>query len=178
MLFTLSIRHLLVRKRRALFLLLGYAIGAGVMLVLLSIGEAMLTQSRDVSLVGGGEVTVLPEGIDLEGLRTGSLGGLFFGIDRARFVTRQVLGGPRQKGVVAAVAPAIEQKLLYLTAGRRTVTLRAGGEIPSRAAAVGTGIRLVEGRWEDSPEDSAYVAPRAGQLFDELDRFHLPPGTD
>ncbi len=48
-----------------MFLLLGFSLGVGVMIVLLSVGEAMLEQSRDVSLVGGGEVTVLPQGIDV-----------------------------------------------------------------------------------------------------------------
>ena len=62
MLTTLAFRHLLVRPLRSLFLLLGFALGVGVMIVLLSVGEAMLDQSRDVSLVGGGEVTVLPQG--------------------------------------------------------------------------------------------------------------------
>jgi ABC-type antimicrobial peptide transport system permease subunit len=61
MLFTLAFRHLWVRKGRSLFLLFGFALGVGVMVVLLSVGEAMLDQSRDVSLVGGGEVTVLPQ---------------------------------------------------------------------------------------------------------------------
>ena len=73
----------------------GFSLGVGVMVVLLSVGEAMLDQSRDVALVGGGEVTVLPQGIDVEAMRTGGLSGMFFGIDRARFLTRQVLGGPR-----------------------------------------------------------------------------------
>ena len=41
-----------------LFLLVGYGLGVGVMIVLLSVGEAMLDQSRDVSLIGGGELTV------------------------------------------------------------------------------------------------------------------------
>lgn len=178
MLLALAFRHLFVRKARALLLLFGYAIGAGVMLVLLSVGEAMLIQSRDVVLVGGGEVTAFPEGIDLEGLRTGSLAGMFFGIDRARFVTRQLLGGPRHRDVVAAVSPVIEQKLVYLTHAGRSVAVRAGGEIPSRAAAVGASLRLVEGRWEDSREDVAYVNPSREQLYDELDRFHLPAGND
>ena len=178
MLLTLAFRHLLVRKGRALLLLFGYAIGAGVMLVLLSVGEAMLIQSRDVALVGGGEVTALPEGIDLEGLRTGSQSGLFFGIDRARFVTRQLLGGARHRGVVAAVSPVIEQKLVYLTHRARTVHLRAGGEIPSRAARVGAGIRVLEGRWEDSREDLAWISPSREELYDELDRFHIPEGND
>jgi len=177
-LLTLALRHLFVRKARALLLLFGYSIGAGVMLVLLSVGEAMLIQSRDVALVGGGEVTALPEGIDLEGLRTGSQSGLFYGIDRARFVTRQLLGGPRHREVVAAVSPVIEQKLVYLTHAGRTLTVRAGGEIPSRAAAVGASLRLVAGRWEDTRGDIAFINPSREELYDELDRFHLPEGND
>ena len=127
----LAFRHLVVRRGRALFLLLGYAIGSGVMMVLLSIGEAMLIQSRDVSLVGGGEITVLPEGIDLEGLRTGTMSGLFYGIDRARFVHRQLIGGPRLAGAIGVVSPGIDHQLLYLRTGGRVLTLRASGEIPA-----------------------------------------------
>jgi hypothetical protein len=133
---TLAFRHLLVRKVRSLFLLLGFALGVGVMIVLLSVGEAMLDQSRDVSLVGGGEITVLPQGIDVEAMRTGGLGGMFFSIERARFLTRLVLGGPRHAGLVRTVAPAIEGKLLSLSRPRRLypAAVRAGGEIPSAAA--------------------------------------------
>ena len=178
MITTLAFRHLLVRKLRAVFLLLGFALGVGVMIVLLSVGEAMLDQSRDVSLVGGGGVTVLPQGIDVEAMRTGGMGGMFFGIDRARFLTRQILGGPRQTHLVQAVSPVIEGKLLYLRRGNRTVAVRAGGEIPSRARAVGAGLDLHSGRWDDSPADSDYVAPTAHRLYHELDRFHLPPRPD
>ena len=181
MITTLAFRHLLVRKLRSLFLLLGFSIGVGVMVVLLSVGEAMLDQSRDVALVGGGEVTVLPQGIDIEAMRTGGLGGMFFGIERARFLTRQALGGERLRGIVRTVAPAIEGKLLYLcpaSGACRPTAVRAGGEIPSRAAALGSGLDLLEGRWNDTPDDSAYVAPSAGQLYDQLDRFHLPRRPD
>lgn len=181
MLTTLAFRHLLVRKVRSLFLLLGFALGVGVMVVLLSVGEAMLDQSRDVSLVGGGEVTVLPFGIDIEAMRTGGLGGMFFTIERARFLTRQVLGGPRHADLVSTVAPAIEGKLLYLCPAGGTCEprgVRAGGEIPSRSARLGAGIAVLEGRWEDSPRDSAYVVPTPQQLYDGLDRFHLPPVAD
>src|SRR6476661_11097859 len=121
MLLTLAFRHLWVRPLRSLFLLLGFSIGVGVMVVLLSVGEAMLDQSRDVALVGGGEVTVLPQGIDVEAMRTGGVSGMFFGIDRARLLTRQVLGGPRQEDLISAVSPAIEGKLLYLRTGNRLV---------------------------------------------------------
>jgi len=139
MLLTLAFRHLWVRKLRSMFLLFGFAIGVGVMVVLLSVGEAMVDQSRDVSLVGGGEITVLPQGIDVEAMRTGGLGGMFFAIDRARFLTRQVIGGPRHSALVRAVAPAIEGKLLYVckaAAECHPSAVRAGGEIPSRAAAI------------------------------------------
>ena len=181
MLLTLAFRHLFVRKLRSLFLLLGFALGVGVMIVLLSVGQAMLEQSRDVALVGGGEVTVLPQGIDIEAMRTGGLGAMFFGIDRARFLARQVLGGPRHAGLVRTVAPAIEGNLLYVckAAGAcRPAAVRAGGEIPSRAAALGAGLAVRQGSWRDSPADSAYVAPTAQQLYDELDRFHVPPRPD
>src|SRR5215207_11779404 len=114
MISTLAFHHLRVKPLRSLFLLLGFAIGVGVMVVLLSVGEAMLDQSRDVSLVGGGELTVLPQGIDVEAMRTGGLGGMFFSIERAKFLTRQALGGGRHRDLIRTVAPAIEGKLVYL----------------------------------------------------------------
>jgi hypothetical protein len=181
MLLTLAFRHLWVRKLRALFLLFGFSLGVGVMIVLLSVGEAMLDQARDVSLVGGGEVTVLPQGIDIEAMRTGGAGGMYFTIDRARFLTRQAIGGARYGDVVRAVSPALERKLVYLCKARtpcRPAAVRAGGEIPSRAAAVGAGLDVLQGRWTDSPADSGYVAPSAQQLYDELDHFHVPSGPD
>lgn len=178
MILTLAFRHLWVKKARSLFLLLGFGLGVAVMIVLLSVGEALLEQSRDVALVGGGEVTVLPEGIDVEAMRTGGLSGMFFGIDRARYLTRQVLGGRRHAALIRTVAPAIEGKLLYLERGGRVVPVRAGGEIPSRAAAAGAGIDVRAGVWQDSPADSAWLAPGPERLYHELDRFHLPSHPD
>jgi hypothetical protein len=175
---TLAFRHLFVRKLRSLFLLLGFSLGVGVMIVLLSVGQAMLEQSRDTSLIGGGEVTVLPQGIDVEAMRTGGVSAMFFGIDRARLLTRQILGGPRHHDIVQVVSPAIEGKLLYLRSGDRFVPVRAGGEVPSRARAVGSGLEVLAGRWEDSPEDSSYITPTRQELYDELDRFHLPSRPD
>ena len=178
MILTLAFRHLLVKRARSLFLLVGYSLGVGVMVVLLSVGEAMLNQSRDVSLVGGGEVTVLPEGIDIEALRTGGLSGMFFSIDRARYVTRQAIGGPRHDDLVETVAPSIENKLLYLSSGADAIPVRARGMIPSRAARVGAGLTLLAGNWEDTSRDSAYIAPTPQQLYDELDHFHFPTVAD
>jgi hypothetical protein len=174
MLFTLAFRQLMVKRGRGLVLLLGFALGVGVMLVLLSVGEAMLAQSRDTKLVGGGEVTVLPQGIDIEAMRTGGISGLFFGIDRARFVTRQFVGGPRTADLLRGAAPALEQKLLYLGVDGTVRPVRVGGELPSRAAMAGAKLDVREGRWADSPADSAWLAPTPQQLYDEMDRFHLP----
>ena len=174
----LAFRHLWVKPVRSLFLLLGFALGVGVMIVLLSVGEAMLEQSRDVALVGGGEVTVLPEGIDVEAMRSGGASGMFFGIDRARYLTRLVFGGPRHATFVRDVAPAIEGKLLYLAVRRDTVAVRAGGEVPSRAAAVGAALDVLAGAWHDSAADSAWVAPAPDELYHEMDRFHIPARRD
>ncbi|MEN9791427.1 MAG: hypothetical protein RLZZ63_1085, partial [Gemmatimonadota bacterium] len=74
MLLRLAFRGLLDRPWRSAFLLAGFALGVGVMITLLAIGEAMVTQSKDEKLVGGGDVTVLPEGIDLEVMKTGGVG--------------------------------------------------------------------------------------------------------
>jgi hypothetical protein len=168
----------MVRKLRSVFLLVGFSLGVGVMIVLLSVGQALLEQSRDSSLVGGGEVTVLPLGIDVEAMRTGGISGMFFGIDRARFLGRQIIGGERQRRLVRVVSPAIEGKLIYLRSGQRTVAVRVGGDIPSRAAAVGSRLDIRSGSWSDSPADSSYVAPSRQQLYDELDHFHVPARPD
>jgi hypothetical protein len=176
-LVTLAVRHLFVRRARGLVLLFGFAVGTGVMMVLLSVGEAMVVQSRDVALVGGGEVTVLPEGIDLEGLRTGSMAGLFFGVDRSRFLQRQWIGGERLADVVATVSPVIEHKLVYLRRGGATVPLRAGAELPSAASAVGAPLNVLEGQWKDDEDDRRYADPTPEELYHEIDRFH-PPMAD
>jgi hypothetical protein len=171
----LALRHLTHRPLRSAFLLAGYGLGVGVMIVLLAIGEALLLQARDEKLVGGGEVTVLPEGIDLEVMKTGGVGGLFFSIDHARFVYRQLLAAPRLASVVSSAAPQIEGKLLYVRANGHEYPVRAAGEIPSRSAAVGATPPLAAGAWGDDDGDRRWIAPDRNELYAEIDRFHLPP---
>lgn len=176
--WTLAFRHLLLRPGRALVLLGGYGIGVAVMIVLLSVGEAMLAQARDTALVGGGELTVLPYGVDVEAMRSGGLTGMFFGIDRARFLTRVMLGGPRQAGLVDVVSPVLAEKLLEIRIGDSTWPVRAAGEIPSAATAAGAAWRVRAGAWRDDAGDSAWFAPTPQQFYDEIDRFHLPVPAD
>lgn len=172
----IAFRHLALRPARTLLLLAGYGVGVAVMIVLLSIGEALLAQARQEKLVGGGDVTVLPEGIDVEVLKTGGLGGMYFSIDHARFVYLQLLAAPRLARDVRAVAPQIEGSLLYLrTRDGVERPVRATGEIPSRTRGVGAMPTLAAGDWRDDDPDRRWIAPTPAELRDDIDHFHLPP---
>lgn len=175
MIARLALRNLVHRPWRAVFLLAGYAIGVGVMITLLAIGEAMVTQARDERLIGGGDVTVLPEGLDIEVMKTGGVGGLFFSIDRSRFIYRQLLASPRLAGQIDAAAPQIASALLYVRVGDREIAVRAAGGIPSLDDAVGAAPSLTEGSWSDDDGDRRWMAPTPYELYAEMDRFHLPP---
>ena len=178
MITLIALRNFVLRPWRSLFLLLGYSLGVAVMIVLLSIGEALLTQARQERLVGGGQVTVLPEGIDVEVLKTGGLGGMFFSIDHARFIYRQLLAAPRLSSSIAAAAPQIDSKLLYLRLPNgREIAVEATGEIPSLSRAVAGNAELASGRWEDDDLDRRWRDPTPAELRHDIDRFHLPPSS-
>lgn len=176
MIALLARRNLILRPWRSALLLGGFGLGVGVMIVLLAIGEAMLTQARDERLVGGGDVTVLPAGIDVEVMKTGGVGGLFFSINNARFLDLQLLSSPRDSGLVRAVAPQITDKVLYIrTRDGRERAVRATGELPSRSAAVGAVPSLAAGAWRDDEFDRRWHRPTAAELRADIDHFHLPP---
>ena len=86
MIFRLAFGGLRDRPWRSLFLLAGFGLGVGVMIVLLAIGEAMVLQSKDEKLVGGGTISVLPEGLSLEVMKTGGVGGMFVSISIDRLL--------------------------------------------------------------------------------------------
>ncbi len=80
---------------------------------------------------------MLPDGIDIEVLKTGGLGGMYFSIDRARFIQRQLLAAPR-------LAPLIERwrrksRASCCTREHSTAPKSPSrdGEIPSLTSAVG-----------------------------------------
>jgi hypothetical protein len=175
MILRLVLRHLALHPIRSLVFVGAYAAGVSVMLALLSIGEVMVEQSRDEQWVGGGDVTVLPVGVDLETLRTG--GAVFFGIEQARFIAREILGGPRLAGEIEALAPWIEDRAVYLRrrSSQTPVAVRSSGVIPSAAQALGAPSELVSGSWEDSESDRRWLSPTPVELYSEIDRFHQPP---
>jgi len=171
----LALRNITYRPWRSVLLFVGFGVGVAVMIVLLSIGEAMLSQARNEKLVGGGTITVLPEGLDVEVMKTGGVGGLFFSIDHASFLYHQVLASPRYRGEIAAVAPQIEGRLLYVrTADGHEFPVHASGDIPSATAAVGAAPEIVEGKWENDDADRRWVAPTLVELRNDIDRFHVP----
>lgn len=171
----LAIRNIAYRPWRSLLLFFGYGVGVGVMIVLLSIGEAMLTQARNEKLVGGGTITVLPEGLDIEVMKTGGIGGLFFSIDHASFLYRQLLASPRFGRDVRAVAPQIEGRLLYArTSDGTEYAVHATGEIPAATEAVGAAPTILDGSWASDDGDRRWTSPTLAELRHEIDRFHIP----
>ena len=167
-----ELRH---RPARAVLLLVGYALGVAVMVVLLAVGEAMLTQARDHTLIGGGDLVMVPAGVSPEMLKAGGATSLYFGLDQARFLQRHLLESPRARdlGVVAA-SPIIDGRLVQLARGERRVHALATGEIPGRAEVAGAGPDLLAGAWTDSPADRDWASPDATTLYNQIDRFHLP----
>ncbi len=171
----LAWRSVASRPLRALLLCGGFGVGVGVMIVLLAVGEAMVRQASQERLVGGGTITVLPEGIDIEVLTTGGLGGLFFSVPNARFVHRQVLNAPRLSDVVTVAAPQLEGKLLYVTTSDGVEhPVRASGEIPSATRTLGALPTVASGAWEDDAGDRRWMTPTLAELRHDIDHFHLP----
>ena len=176
MILALALRQLVLRPWRTALLLAGFGLGVGVMITLLSICDAMVLQSRDRALVGGGDVTVLPDGVDLEVLKTGGVGGLWFSVPNARFVQLQLLTAPRFAPLVRAAAPQLEGKLLYLRTPRAgELAVRASGEIPSATRAVGAAPMLLAGAWDDDAGDRRWAQPTDLELRHDIDRFHETP---
>jgi hypothetical protein len=171
----LALRNITYRPWRSILLFFGFGIGVAVMIVLLSIGEAMLSQARNEKLVGGGSITVLPEGLDVEVMKTGGIGGLFFSIDHASFLYRQLFASPRFAAQISAVAPQIEGRLLYVRVpDGKEYPVHASGEIPSATRAVGAGPEVIDGTWENDEGDRRWIAPTLAELRHEIDHFHLP----
>src|SRR4051812_35016889 len=144
-----------MRRWRTAMLLAGYGLGVATMIVLLSVGEALVLQASDEKLVGGGDITVLPQGIDVEVMKTGGLGGMFFSIDHSRFIYRQLLASKRFSSSVSSAAPQIGGKLIYVRSSDGVLrTALADGEIPSRSEQLGALPRIAAGSWSDDSGDA------------------------
>ena len=113
------------------------------MVVLLSVGEAMLDQCATSRWWAAGRVTVLPQGIDVEAMRTGRPrrdvlrhrpGALPHPPDRSADRATPRWSGPWRPPSRASCSTSARH-----AAPAAPMPVRAGGEIPSRAAALGAG---------------------------------------
>ncbi len=170
----LARRNLEVRPGRTLLFLAGFALAVGVMIALLSVGEAIVEQARDADLVGGGDLVLVPEGTDVEVLKLGGVTAMFATIPNARFVQRQLLGGPRYVDVIAAAAPSWSGRPVFLrmAPGGPIVQGIASATVPSLERAVGGSSLPPE--WTDSPGEALLATTAGPALYDEMDRWHRP----
>ena len=158
------------RPKRTLLFLLGYALATAVMITLLAVGQAVLQQARDKDLLGGGDLILVPQGIDIESMKVGGISALYFSIPQARFIVRQLLGSSRFENQIAAVSPYLFSRLLYLRRNETVVTVFGDGSIPDEEAAV----KQISLPWKNTAEDTSWLHPASRDFYHEIDHFHLP----
>ncbi len=163
-------KGLRLRPQRTLFLLLGFSIGVMVMTVLLSVGTAVLEQALDEDLAGGGDIVLLPTGIDVSVLKTGGATAMHFDIPNARFLTRELLSNRRLPGV-DVVSPEITRTYATLTHAGRDQLARIDGVVPSRFRALWPAMTAA---FEDGAGERDYVDPDFIAMLRDIDAFHSP----
>ncbi|MHB8730726.1 MAG: hypothetical protein ACYDAB_02925 [bacterium] len=168
-------RALLDRPWRSTLLLFGYGAGVAIMIALLSVGDALLLEAKDRNLVAGGDVVVLPEGIDPAVIKVNGVTGMFLTLPNAGFLVRDVLGSPRFRRDVIAAAPQISSRLLYVRTRGRVETASASAGIPSLDAQAHAARAVAGG--SDSAADKAWLNPSLVTLAGQLDHFHQAPAA-
>ncbi len=158
------------RPQRTLFLLLGFAVGVMVMTVLLSVGTAVLRQAMDEDLTGGGDVVLLPAGIDVSVLKTGGVTALNFDIPNARFLTRETLSDRRLPGV-EVVSPELSRVTGTLRFHGHERLVRMDGVVPSRFRELWPAVPAA---FVDGPAERDYIDPQFTSLLTRIDAFHTP----
>ncbi len=161
------------RPQRTLLLLLGFAVGVMVMTVLLSVGTAVLDQAMDEDLTGGGDVVLLPVGIDVAVLKTGGVTSMNFDIPNARYLTREFLT-PRRLPGVAVVSPELSRVYGTLSHRGNEQLVRMEGAVPSRFRGLWPAMTAA---FADAPRDRDYIDPDFTALLYQIDAFH-PPVVD
>jgi hypothetical protein len=163
-------KGLRLRPQRTLFLLLGFAVGVMVMTVLLSVGTAVLDQALDEDLTGGGDIVLLPFGIDVSVLKTGGVTSMHFDIPNARFLTRELLSKRRLTGV-EVVSPELTRVYATLNHGEHEQLVRIDGVVPSRYRELWPAMTAA---FEDGHGERNYIDPDFVALLHEIDAFHPP----
>ncbi len=170
---SLVTKGLRFRPQRTLFLLLGFAIGVMVMVVLLSVGSAVLDQAMDEDLTGGGDIVLLPVGIDVAVLKTGGVTSMHFDIPNGRLLTREILSTRRLREV-EVVSPELTRTYATLAHDGREQLIRVDGVVPSRFAALWPAMPAA---FTDGGGERDYLDPDFTSLLYQIDAFH-PPVVD
>lgn len=170
------------RPYRTLFLLLGFAVGVMVMTVLLSVGTAVLDQAMDEDLTGGGDIVLLPAGIDVNVLKTGGVTAMNFDIPNARYLTREFFT-PRRMPQVTNVSPELTRTYATLTHDGREQLVRVDGVVPSRFTSLWSAFPAGLGANGDDDTgdgngnaitENNYIDPDFIQMLAKIDAFHTP----
>jgi hypothetical protein len=166
-------KGLRLRPQRTLFLLLGFAVGVMVMTVLLSVGTAVLEQALDEDLTGGGDIVLLPFGIDVSVLKTGGVTSMHFDIPNARFLTREILSDRRLRSV-EVVSPELTRVYGTMLHDGREQLVRIDGVVPSRYRMLWPAVAA---SFQDGAGERDYIDPDFVAMLREIDAFH-PPVVD
>lgn len=159
------------RPKRTLLFIFGYALATAVMITLLSVGEAVLLQAQDKDLLGGGDIILVPQGIDIESMKVGGISALYYSIPQARFIVRQLLGSSRFEGEISNISPYVASKLLYIQKdGSRIEAVYADGSLPDQERL----MKRIDLPWRNSEEDQEWIHPNLASFYHDIDRFHLP----
>ena len=161
------------RPKRTVLFLIGYALATAVMITLLAVGEAVLLQAQDKDILGGGDLILVPQGIDIESLKVGGVNAMYYTIPQARFIVRQVLKSRRFGDGIDTVSPYLFSRLLYIRKSSDPSSLRtvyAEGSLPDQERRV----RHTDLAWRNSAEDNEWLAPDAESFYNGIDRFHVP----
>jgi hypothetical protein len=162
------------RPARTLFLLLGFAVGVMVMTVLLSVGSAVLNQAEDEDLTGGGDIVLLPAGIDVNVLKTGGVTAMNFDIPNARYLTRELLT-TRRMPAVRNVSPELTRTYATLTHNGKEQLVRVDGVLPGRFNSLWSAFPAALGAdAKTTRNEKDYTDPDFIQNIEKIDAFHTP----
>lgn len=173
----LLLRTFATRPKRTLLFLLGYALATGVMITLLAVGEAVLVQARDKNLVGGGDLVLVPLGIDIESLKVGGVSAMYYSIPEARFIMHQMLSSSRFQNEIEMISPYLYSEVLYARKPKAGTEARSPETIVETVFAEGSipefeqGIKRWKLPWKNNETDQEWIHPPD---LNVLDRFHLP----
>jgi hypothetical protein len=171
----LLLRTFANRPKRTLLFLLGYGLATGVMVTLLAVGEAVLQQARDKNLVGGGDLILVPQGIDIESMKVGGISAMYYSIPQARFILRQMLASSRFKNEIETISPYLYSEVLYARKPPSTQveSVLAEGSIPDYEQKV----KDWKLPWKNNAADKSWIQLTGEEFLHEIDHFHLPSST-